>query len=67
MNKKSDIDLEITIATAAVRSAIRQKYSALAAREINERVPEIVNAMKIAAVQGKPYRLNLSSVFAEGE
>ena len=66
MNKKSDLDVEIAIATAAVRSAIRMKYSALATREINEKVPDVVNAMKVAAVKGEPYTLDLSSLF-EGE
>ena len=66
MKAKADLDMEIAIAAKAVRAAVRLKHSNAADREINEKLPEVVHAITVAAAKGEPFQLDIAALF-EGE
>lgn len=67
MGRKDDTEVAKAAARKAVRTAIRLKYSLLADAEVNRILPDVEAAMDAAIAAGKPYELDVRSVFEESE
>ena len=65
MRQKDKTEVQKTRALKSARTAIRLKHSLLADEEINEVLPEIEDAFDEAVALGKPYKLDVASVFEE--
>lgn len=64
MKARDDVEMEKAIAAKAVRAAIRLKYSNMADLEINQKLPEVISAIEVAAVKGESFQLDVGSLFA---
>lgn len=65
MKRKDDFVVDVQAAAKQMRTLIRLKHSLAADREINDKVPLLVEAITTAAVTGKPYKLDTSKLIAE--
>lgn len=65
MKPKSEIDLAVGEALKTARTAIRLKHSLLADEEINVVLPEIEAQIQQAAVSGKPFRPDITSILKD--
>ena len=64
IRKKDRFEMAEKEAIKVARSAIRLKYSVLADREINERLPEIQATVRRAIDEGRDYALDVAALFA---
>ena len=65
MKGKDDVEMEKAIAAKAVRAAIRLKYSNMADLEINQKLPDVISAIEVAAVKGEPFQLDVAALFKD--
>lgn len=63
LKQKDMLELEIAAAMKAMRTAIRLRHSLEADEEINRVLPELKEHMLREAAMGKPFKLDLRSVF----
>ena len=63
MKQKDTTELAKSRALKAARTAIRLKFSLLADEEINRVLPEVESAIDKAIAAGKPYKLDVRSIF----
>jgi len=62
---RDDVEMEKAIAAKAVRAAIRLKYSNMADLEINQKLPDVISAIEVAAVKGESYQLDVAALFRD--
>lgn len=64
MKKKTEKELAVAAALKTARTALRLKYALMADAEINDKLPDLANAVERNYALGLPWEVDVAELFS---